>query len=71
MPLSQVREESRPAMGCQQCLPLSIFQVKGKHCRKPHCRNGVVYELKQTLNVVVGGRGKTDSSRQDKKPALM
>ena len=23
--------------GCRQCLPL-----KGKHCRKPHCRNGVV-----------------------------
>ena len=26
------------AMGCRQCLP----QLKGKHCRKPHCRNGVV-----------------------------
>ena len=30
------------AMGCQQCLPLSVVQLKGKHCRKPHCRNGVV-----------------------------
>ena len=27
-------------MGCQQCLPLSVFQLKGKHCRKPHCRDG-------------------------------
>jgi hypothetical protein len=30
------------AMGCQQCLPLSVVQLKGKHCRKSHCRNGVV-----------------------------
>ena len=30
------------AIGCRQCLPLSIVQLKGKHCRKPHCRNGVV-----------------------------
>ena len=30
------------AMGCKQCLPLSIVQLKGKHYRKPHCRNGVV-----------------------------
>ena len=30
------------AMGCQQCLPLSVVQLKGKHCRKPHCCNGVV-----------------------------
>ena len=29
-------------MGCQQCLPLSVVQLKGKHCRKPHCHNGVV-----------------------------
>ena len=27
------------AMGCQQCLPLSDVQLKGKQCRKPHCRN--------------------------------
>ena len=26
------------AMGCHQCLPLSVVQLKGKHCRKPHCR---------------------------------
>ena len=30
------------AMGCWQCLPLSVVLLKGKHCRKPHCRNGVV-----------------------------
>ena len=30
------------AMGCRQCLPLSVVQLKGKHCRKPRCRNGVV-----------------------------
>ena len=28
-------------MGCQQCLPLSVVQLKGKHCRNPHCRNVV------------------------------
>ena len=30
------------AMGCRQCLPLSVVRLKGKHCRNPHCRNGVV-----------------------------
>ena len=30
------------AMGCEQCLPLSVVQLKGKHCIKPHYRNGVV-----------------------------
>ena len=30
------------AMGCRQCLALSVVQLKGKHCRKPHCHNGVV-----------------------------
>ena len=30
------------AMGFRQCLPLSVVQLKGKHCRKPHCCNGVV-----------------------------
>ena len=30
------------AMGCRQCLPFSVVQLKGKHCRKPHCHNGVV-----------------------------
>ena len=26
----------------KQCLPLIVIQLKGKHFRKPHCRNGVV-----------------------------
>ena len=30
------------AMGGRQCLPLSVVQLKGKHSRKPQCRNGVV-----------------------------
>ena len=30
------------AMGCRQCLSLSVVPLKGKHCRKPHCHNGVV-----------------------------
>ena len=32
------------AMGCRQCLPLSVVHLKSKHCRKPHCcnANGVV-----------------------------
>ena len=29
-------------MECRQCLPLSVVQLKGKHCRKPHCRNGAL-----------------------------
>jgi hypothetical protein len=35
------------AMGCRQCLLLSVVQLKGKHCRKPHCRNGVVDTFRQ------------------------
>ena len=31
------------AMGCWQYLPLSVVQLKGKHCMKLHCRKGVVY----------------------------
>ena len=30
------------AMGCQQYLPLSVVQLKDKHCQKSHCCNGVV-----------------------------
>ena len=30
------------AMVCRQCLPLSVVQLKSKHCQNPHCRNGVV-----------------------------
>ena len=36
-------------MGCQQCLPLGVVQLKGKHCRKPHCRNGDVDTFGHTL----------------------
>ena len=41
------------AMGCRQCLPLSVVQLKGKHCRKPHCRNGVVDTFGLSLLVSV------------------
>ena len=41
-PGPNVSTTSITAMGCRQCLSLSIVQLKGKHCRKPHCRNGVV-----------------------------
>ena len=37
------------AMGCRKCLPLSVVQLKGKHCRKPHYRNGVVDTFRQWL----------------------
>ena len=33
---------SHYSMGCRQCSSLSVVQLKGKHCRKPHCCNGVV-----------------------------
>ena len=35
------------AMGCRQCLSLSVLQLKGKHCRKPHCHNGVIDMFRQ------------------------
>ena len=28
--------------GAGNVYPFSVVQLKGKHCRKPHCRNGVV-----------------------------
>ena len=28
-------------MGCRQFLLLSVVQLKGKHCQKAHCCNGV------------------------------
>ena len=34
-------------MGCWQCLPLSVVQLKGKHCRNPYCCNGVVGTFEQ------------------------
>ena len=40
------------AMGCRQLLPLSITQVKVNHCRKPHCRNGVVDRFGHGLEIL-------------------
>ena len=40
-------------MGCQQCLPLSVVKLKGKHCQKPHCRNGVVGTFGHTMNDIL------------------
>ena len=37
------------AMGCRQCLSFSVVQLKGKQCRKPHYRNGVVDRFRQGL----------------------
>ena len=39
-------------MGCWQCLPLIVVQLKGKHCRKPHCRNGVVGTFELYVNTL-------------------
>ena len=36
------------AMGCCHCLPPSVVQLKGKHCQKTHCRNGVVGMFEHT-----------------------
>ena len=41
-------------MECQQCLPLSVVQLKGKHYRKPHCRNGVVDTFEHKPNQLMG-----------------
>ena len=38
-------------MGYRQCLSLSVVQLKGKHCRKPHCRNGFVDTFEPCLFV--------------------
>ena len=40
------------AMGCQQCLLLSIVQMEGKYCRKPHCHLGIVCYLLLQLNTL-------------------
>ena len=39
------------AMGCRQCLSLSVVQLKGKHCQKTHCRNGVVGKFRPAIPV--------------------
>ena len=45
--------DQRPikATRCRQCLPLSVVQLKGKHCRKPNCRNGVVDTFGQSFTI--------------------
>ena len=45
------------AMGCWQCLNLSDVQLKGKHCRKPHCCNGVVDTVGPWLFFLLWQRG--------------
>ena len=40
------------AIGCWQCLPHSVVQLKGKHCRKSHCCNGVVDTFGQCIGVL-------------------
>ena len=35
------------AMGYRQCLPLIIVQLKGEHCQKLRCHNGVADTLGQ------------------------
>ena len=41
------------AMECRQCLPLSVVQLKSKHCRKPHCRNGVLDTFRQSIKAYI------------------
>ena len=36
------------AMGCWQCLPLSVVWLKGRYCQKPHCRDEVVDTSEQS-----------------------
>jgi hypothetical protein len=38
------------AMRCRQCLSHSFVQLKGKHCQKPNCLNGVVDTFGQNLH---------------------
>ena len=44
------------AMGFWQSLPISAVQLKGKHCRKPHCRNGVVDTFRQSCHKEIMGK---------------
>ena len=45
-PCPNVSTTSITAMGCRQCLALTVVQLKGKHC---HCQNGVVDTFGPTL----------------------
>ena len=33
------------AMGCRQCLPLSVVQLKDKHCQKTHCHKVMGFQI--------------------------
>jgi hypothetical protein len=62
-------------MGCRQCLPLSVVQLKGKHYRKPHCRNGAVDTFRPSLvlnifSILYCCWFKPDSSKTIKYPYL-
>ncbi len=50
IPSPNVSNNSHYGNGCRQCLPLSVFQLKGKYCRKPHCPNGVVDTIRHKLS---------------------
>ena len=39
-------------MGCREHLSLSVVQLKGKNCRKPHWHNGVVSSFRPCLLVL-------------------
>ena len=41
-PCPNISTNPTKAMGCLQCLLLSVVQLKYKHCGKPQCRNEVV-----------------------------
>ena len=40
--MKQITARTYLQLPLRQCLPLSVVQRKGKHCRKSHCRNRVV-----------------------------
>ena len=42
LPCQSVSTTPIIAMGCWQCLPLSVVQLKGKLCQKTNYRNGVI-----------------------------
>ena len=53
-------------MGCRQCLPLSVVQLKSKHCRKPHCRNGAVANTDIEIGLeLIGNKESGETSAQN------
>ena len=47
---SQLSTTPITTMECRQCLYFSVAQLKGKHCRKHCCRNGVVDTFRHSLS---------------------